>query len=255
MRDLPPRRRAPAPAWTRPITERLTPTVKALVVIQTLVYLFYIFVEQVHPLFERHLALGPGMLRGEVWQPVTALFVHFQALTLVFNLIGIWFIGAFIERTNGSRKFLRLFFAAGILGFVAMGLVMRFSPASRGEGSTYAVLALFVAFGRTYDRSPAQVLGGLVMQARHLAMLLVGFSVIVDLARGDWASLAATLVASAVGFLLAGGGFGDLIGLLRAKRLRRRYRVLDGGQLKGGAGGKGTMGKGTSGKRRDQYWN
>ena len=44
MRDLPPRRRAPAPAWTRPITERLTPTIKALVVVETLVYFFYVFV-------------------------------------------------------------------------------------------------------------------------------------------------------------------------------------------------------------------
>ena len=76
------------------------------------------------------------------------------------------------------------------------------------------MLALFVAFGRMYDRSPAQVLGGLVMQARHLALLLVGFAVVVDLARGDWASLAATLVASASASCCAGGGLGDLIGLL-----------------------------------------
>jgi membrane associated rhomboid family serine protease len=255
MRDLPPRRRAPAPAWTRPITERLTPTVKALVLIQAVVYLFYVFVEQLHPFFERHLALGPGMMRGEVWQPVTALFVHFNLLAFVFNLIGLWFVGAFIERTNGTRKFLRLYFVSGILGFVAMGLVMQVKVSSLGEGCTYAVLALFVAFGRMYDRSPAQVLGGLVMQARHLAMLLVGFSVVVDIARGDWASLAATLVASTAGFLLSGGGLGDLVGLFRARRLRRRYRVLDGGQPKGKGKAGGKAGEKSGGKPRDEYWN
>jgi len=31
------------------------------------------------------------------------------------------------------------------------------------------VLALFVAFGRMYGRSPTQVLGGLFIQARYLA--------------------------------------------------------------------------------------
>src|SRR5258708_29704420 len=140
MRDLPPRRRAPAPAWTRPITERLTPTVKVLVVVQTVVYLFYALVRESRPLFEAHLALGPGMMHGEVWQPVTALFVHLNLLTFVFNLIGLWFVGAFIERTNGTRRFLTLFFTSGILAMVAMGLVLPFRPYSLGEGSTYAVL-------------------------------------------------------------------------------------------------------------------
>jgi rhomboid protease GluP len=190
------------------------------------------------------------MLRGEYWQPLTSMFVHLNALTFVFNLIGLWFVGAFIERTIGARRFLTLFFASGILAMVAMGLVMRFKVYSLGEGCTYAVLALFVAFGRMYDRAPAQILGGLVMQARYLSLILVGFAVVVDLARGDWASLAATLVASAVGFVLAGGGFRDFLGLWRARRLRRRYQVLDGGKPKGGKGGSAK-----SGKSRDQYWN
>jgi membrane associated rhomboid family serine protease len=246
MRDLPPRRRAPAPAWTRPIAERLTPTIKALVIIQTVVYLFYAVVREVRPLFEAHLALGPGMLQGEYWQPLTSMFVHLNALTFVFNLIGLWFVGAFIERTIGARRFLTMFFTSGILAMVAMGLVMRFKVYSLGEGCTYAVLALFVAFGRMYNRAPAQVLGGLVMQARYLALILVGFAVVVDAARGDWASLAATMVASAVGFVLAGGGFRDFIGLWRARRLRRRYQVLDGGKPKGAKG---------RAKPGDQYWN
>ncbi len=247
MRDLPPRRRAPAPAWTRPIVDRLTPTIKALVVIQTVVYLFYAVVREVRPVVEAHLALGPRMImNGELWQPLTSMFVHLNALTFVFNMIGLWFVGAFLERSLGMRRFLVLFFASGILAMVAMGLMMRLKVYSLGEGCTYAVLALFVAFGRMYDRAPAQILPGMVMQARYLTLLLVGFAVVVDTVRGDWASLAATLVASASGFVLAGGGLGDLAGLWRARRLRRRYRVLDGGQSKSAKAG---------GKPRDQYWN
>jgi membrane associated rhomboid family serine protease len=256
MRDLPPRRRAPAPAWTRPIAERLTPTIKALVVIQTVVYLFYVLVREVRPLFEAHLALGPGMMRGELWQPFTAMFVHLNGLTFLFNLIGLWFVGAFIERTIGMRRFLTLFFVSGILAMAAMGLVMPFKTYALGEGCTYAVLALFVAFGRMYNRAPAQILGGLVMQARYLSLILVGFAVVVDLVRGDWASLAATLVASMAGFALSGRGLGDMMGLWRARRLRRRYRVLDGGQPnKGGGKSGGKAGGKSGGKPGDQYWN
>ena len=87
------------------------------------------------------------------------------------------------------RRFLVLFFASGILAMVAMGLMMRLKVYSLGEGCTYAVLALFVAFGRMYDRAPAQILPGMVMQARYLTLLLVGFAVVVDLVRADWPSL------------------------------------------------------------------
>ena len=126
MRDLPPRRRAPAPAWTRPIIERLTPTIKVLVVIQTVVYLFYAVVREIRPVVEAHLALGPGMImNGELWQPVTSMFVHLNALTFLFNMIGLWFVGAFLERSIGMRRFLVLFFTSGILAMVAMGLMMR----------------------------------------------------------------------------------------------------------------------------------
>ena len=245
MRDLPPRRRSPAPAWTRPITERLTPAVKALVLIQTVLFLFYVMVREMRPVFEAHLALGPGLLHGEVWQPLTALFVHFNPLSFIMNLIGLWFVGAFIERTNGTRRFLQLFFASGIAAFVAMGLVASLKPSGLGEGCSYAVLALFVAFGRMYDRAPAQILGGFVMQARHLAMLFVGFSVMVDVARADWASLSATLVSSGVGFVMSGGKFSDLFSALRIRRGRRRYQVLDGGQ----ASVRPTA------KKKSQYWN
>lgn len=233
MRDLPPRRRSPAPAWTRPVTERLTPAITALVVAQTAVGLFYGAIKPIQPFFEAHLALGPGMLRGEFWQPLTALFVHFDFLSFVFNMIGLWFVGASIERTSGTRRFLQLFFTAGILGFVAMGLVGRASRSFViGGGCSYAVLALFVAFGKMYNRTSVQVLGALHLQARYLALILVGWSVIAELAQGNWAGLAATLVATAVGFALSGGTFADLLSPLRSRRLRRRYQILDGGQSK-----------------------
>jgi membrane associated rhomboid family serine protease len=263
MPDLPPRRRRPpAPSWTRPVTDRLTPAIKILVIADTLIFLFYVMVREIRPLIEAHLALGPGMLRGELWQPLTALFVHLDALGFIFNMIGLWFVGAFIERTRGTRSFLQIFFAAGVLGFVAMALVGRVAKSyGLGDGCSYAVLALFVAFGKMYDRTPAQVLGGLTLQARYLAMILVGWALVADLMRGNWPGLAASLVATAVGFVLAGGGPRDLLSLLRTRWLRRRYRVLDGGQSLGRQGGRAGQSGGKAGGKnagkgvKGRYWN
>jgi membrane associated rhomboid family serine protease len=233
MPDLPPRRRPSSPSWTRPIAERLTPAIKALVIAQSVLFFFYVFVKETREFFAAHLALGPGMLHGEVWQLFTALFIHFDFLGFIFNLIGLWFVGALIERTNGTRRFLQLFFVAGVLSNLAIALIARLGT-YRGsdifDGCSFAILALFVAFGRMYGRTPTQILGGLVMQARHLAMILVAWFVIADLIRGDWPRLAGGLVAAAVGLLMGGGGIRDLLALWKARRIRQRYQVLDGGQ-------------------------
>jgi membrane associated rhomboid family serine protease len=203
------------------------------VILTALFYAAYVFIREARPFLAAHMAVGPGIFQGEVWQPLTALFVHFDLLGFVFNLIGLWFVGATIERTQGTRRFASLFLLSGVLCNVAIAGVSHLRVYRAGdvfEGSSYAVLALFVAFGRIYDRTPAQILGGLFLQARHIAAIFVAWSALVALGRGDWAMLAATIVASAVGYFGAGpGGFSGIWDAFKLRRLRHRYQVIDGG--------------------------
>lgn len=233
MPEVPPRRRSSRPSWSEPIAERLTPAIKAFVIADAILYAFYVFVREVRPLMIAHLAVGPGIWRGEVWQLVTSLFVHFDLLGFVFNIIGLWFVGAFIERTQGTRRFVTLFLVSGVLANIALAGVAHLRTYQSGDvfdGCSFAVLALFCAFGRIYGRAPTQVFGALQLQARHLALIFVGWGVVASLIRLDWAQLAATLVASAAGYLgAAPGGLREAWGSFRIRRLRRRYRVLDGG--------------------------
>jgi membrane associated rhomboid family serine protease len=234
MPDLPPRRRPPVrPSWSQPIAERLTPAIKAFVIADAVIYALYVFVREARPPMMAHLALGPGLFSGELWQPMTSLFVHFDLLGFVFNLIGLWFVGAFIERTQGTRRFVTLFLTAGVVANLVLAGVNHLRPYRAGEisdGCSFAVLALFVAFGRIYGRAPAQVLGGLFLQARHLALIFVAWGVLASLLRADWGQLAATLTAAGVGYLgAAPGGLSEAWSALKVRRLRRRYRVIDGG--------------------------
>ena len=238
MPDLPHRRRRQRPAWTEPIVQRLTPAIKALVIVEAFLFLLLLALYK-HPAgaaMEAHLGLGPGFFRGEVWQPLTALLIHFPQsfLSFLFNLIGLWFVGAYIERTLGTRRFLILFFGAGVLANLAIAGVSHLSLYRSGyitDGCSFAVLALFVAFGRLFGRAPAQILPGLTLQARYLSLLLVLWAVVVDLARMDWPALAGTGTSVLVGYLLVGGvgGLRELLDRMRARRLRRRYRVIEGG--------------------------
>src|SRR3954447_15100977 len=120
MPDLPRRRSPQRPSWTAPIAERLTPAIKAMVIADALIFFFYVFAKSLQGPMREHLGLGPGLFRGEVWQPVTALFVHFDPIGFLFNMVGLWFVGAFIEREHGTRRFLALFFASGILANLAI---------------------------------------------------------------------------------------------------------------------------------------
>src|SRR5215467_978908 len=178
MPDLPRRRRPQRPSWTEPIVARLTPSIRVMVVVDTFVYLLYVFVKPLRPLMEAHLAVGPGFLKGELWQPVTALFVHFDLLGFFFNMLGLWFVGALLESVQGTRRFLTLFFAAGILSNVAIGLMQLRGGGTIFDGCSLAVLALFVALGRIYGRQPMQVFGRLFLQARILALIFVAWTVI-----------------------------------------------------------------------------
>src|SRR5688572_3055936 len=116
-------RRGGEPSWMRPITERLSPVIKALVIAETLIFVFYVMVQGLKWFFVEHLALSAAALRGEVWQPVTALFVHLEGFSFFFSLIGLWFFGAAVERQLGTRRFLILFLGSGVAANVAMGLV------------------------------------------------------------------------------------------------------------------------------------
>jgi membrane associated rhomboid family serine protease len=233
MPDLPHRRRPSRPSWVEPIAERLTPAVKAFVITYAILFAFFEFVRSVRAPMIAHLGLGPGIWRGEIWQLVTSLFVHFDLVGFVLDTVGIWFVGAYIERTQGTRRFVTLFLISGVLANVTMAVINHFRVYQAGnvfDGSTFAVLALFCAFGRIYGRAPTQILGALSMQARNVALIFVGWGVIASLMRLDWAQLVATLVAAAAGYLgAAPGGLREAWGTFRIRRLRRRYRVLDGG--------------------------
>jgi membrane associated rhomboid family serine protease len=232
MADL--RRRNPPPAWTRPLVERLTPTVRALIIAVTLGYFFFVLTPPLNDWMLAHLFLGPYLFRGELWQPLTAMFLHTRLTGWFFTVIGLWWVGAFIERVRGPRFFVKLFVGAGVLANVVAALVARLAPGPlggvRSDGAAFALTAVFVAFARIYGARPAQVWGALSMRADIFTAILIGFSLLVGLVNGDWPGLAGEL--AAIGLALGTtGGVGDLFARWRVGQVRRRrYQVIEGGK-------------------------
>ena len=221
----------------RPITQRLSPTIRNLVVVEAVLFGLYVMASPLRDSITKHLALGPLAAAGEYWQPATALFVHLDLWSFIFDLIGLWFVGATIERSLGRRRFLLIFFGAGLAANIAMallGAVLQWNGLYAGCGD--CVLALFVALGVLFGRTEVRVFGSLVLQARILTAVLVGMSVVSALFQRAWPSLVGTLVAVGLGYFLSGGKSGPILAFLtRWLRPRRStFAVLEGGRGKRG---------------------
>ena len=228
--------RSPTPSWLRPFTERLSPTIRNLVVAEAVVFGLAVMARGLREPIAMHLALGPGIWAGELWQPVTSLFVHTELWSFFFNMLGLWFVGATVERVFGRRRFLLIFFVTGIAAnLVTAGLIGWLRMGVRNEGCGDSVLALFVVLGVVYGRTPVRVFGQLVLQARVLAWILVGIAVLSLVVYGAWPILGGTLVALGLAYVLAGGKLGPLGAFLEGLRGRRRsdLQVLEGGRGKG----------------------
>jgi membrane associated rhomboid family serine protease len=232
MPDLPPRRVART-SGSRSIIGRLSSAIKALIVAETVIFAFFLLAIPLRPVMAAHLALGPRLFAGEYWQLATSLFLHIDPNRFLYSVLGIWWAGSDVERAHGTRRMLALFFVAGILANLAFAVVSR---ALLGEvmpfgGASLAVLALFVAFGRIYGRTMVNLFGVFAVQARYIAIAFVGWDVVFALAAVNWAELAGIAVATLVGYLLAvPGALDSFWDGLKVRRLRRRYRVIDGGR-------------------------
>jgi membrane associated rhomboid family serine protease len=231
-----PRRRPPPPAWTQPLLDRLTPPVRNLIIALTVGYFFFVLAPPASAWIASHLFVGPGLFHGEVWQPLTAIFLHARFTGWFFSVIGLWWVGAFVERTRGPRFFLGLFFGAGVAANVVAAAVSFLMSGGVGEvrsdGAGFALSATFVAFARIYGPRPAQIWGAFSMRADYFTWILIGFSLVISLVNRDLAGFAAEVTAIAIA-LAATGGIKDLLALRRRSTRalnRSRYRVLDGGK-------------------------
>lgn len=233
MPDLPPRRAART-SGSRPIIGRRTPAIRALLIALAATYAVYLLVRPLRPAMEAHLAVSPRLFAGEYWQLATAIFLHLDPQSFLYSILGIWWAAADVERAQGTRRMIALFLIAGVFCNLAYAVVYRYEYGEGGifGGASFAVMALFVAFGRIYDRTLTSIFGAFTVQARYIAMAFVGWSIVLALAGPvvNWSSLAAIAAATVIGYLgAAPGGLEGMWDALKLRRLRRRYRVIDGG--------------------------
>jgi membrane associated rhomboid family serine protease len=122
----------------------ITPVVKNLLIINVLLYAVVVFnLVPFIPNFENYFTLMPyksGYFG--FYQIITSMFMHGSPQHLLFNMLGLYFIGPMVEHTLGSQRFLFLYISAGIASAL-LHLGLSPAPALGASGAIYGVLAAF----------------------------------------------------------------------------------------------------------------
>ncbi len=171
----------------------------------------------------KFIALRPSLvLEGYIWTFITSMFMHGNFTHLFVNMVSMFFIGNFVERLIGRKRFFWFYMISGILaglffvGFAYLGLYVPRGEALFGGIDTFAVGASGALFG----------LGGLLAVLIPKLRVLVFFVIPMPM----WAAMAVLMFGLWI-FSFAGGlpvgntaHFGGLVaGLVYGFYLRKKY--------------------------------
>jgi membrane associated rhomboid family serine protease len=101
------------------------------------------------------LGLTPYELSQQPWTIISSMFVHGSTWHILFNMIGLYFLGSFLIRAAGNKSFLAVFFLGGLAGNILFTLLAH--PSSTGIGASGAIYALGGVLAIIVPRVPVLV--------------------------------------------------------------------------------------------------
>ncbi|MGA2664296.1 MAG: rhomboid family intramembrane serine protease [Nitrososphaerales archaeon] len=106
---------------------------------------------------------------GLYWQPLTAIFVHFDLLHILFNMFALVYFGTVVEGGYSRRQYLAIYFGAGLAGNVASLILV--PPDDPTGGASGAIFGLIGAYVSTEKWGP-----GLLVAVVYAALIFVDSS-------------------------------------------------------------------------------
>jgi len=89
------------------------------------------------------LVLSPGTVLVFPWTLISSIFAHAGVTHLIFNMLGMYLWGSYLQAIIGEKRLMRVFFAGGLLGSVLSVLVYSISnPGVYVLGASGAIFAI-----------------------------------------------------------------------------------------------------------------
>jgi membrane associated rhomboid family serine protease len=216
------------------------PAVKWLIIINVALFLgprlFYFNLNTFNQIF----GLVPARLINNlyIWQPVTYMFLHGGTWPILMNMFILWMFGAELERTWGSREFLKFYFIAGIGAGLVNVVFSLFHPATWQIpiiGASGAIYGVLVAYAILFPNRLVYIWFLIPVKVKYLVIFLVVIEFL-STYRADGVAHFAHLGGALFGFLyrrfnlrwkLRKWSLSDLVNRLKEERLNRKRQEGD----------------------------
>ena len=212
----------------------LTPAIKALVIGNVVVFVLTF-------------GLRPAdvVIRLHLWQLITYMFLHGGVFHLLFNMLALWMFGVELERTWGTRFFLKYYFVTGV-GAAAVTLLLAFVPGGFGRalwgsvtiGASGAIYGVLLAYALYFPDRPIYVYAIFPIKAKHFVMIFGALALVLSMTgQGGGVAHIAHLGGIVVGYLYLKGGRVHPLAEIKYRylkwkidRMRRKFDVYPGGR-------------------------
>jgi membrane associated rhomboid family serine protease len=170
-----------------------------------------------------HLALVPErVIFGlALWQLVTYLFLHAGIGHILWNMLALWMFGAELERIWGTARFLRFYFACGIIaGLTVIACAFVFGGATIPTvGSSGAIYGLLVAYGLMFPDQTILFSFLIPMKSKYFVMI-IGAIIFLQ----SWVATVGGQRGTGVAVVAHLGGMVAAFFILRGKKLNMQVR-------------------------------
>ncbi len=184
----------------------ITPVVKWLLIINFAIYIFAKLVPAVgQHIYEFGAVYPHSWSTIQVWRLITYQFLHSPERIghIVFNLLVLYFMGPFVERSFGSRAFLRFYLICGAAGGVVYTFLalLHILPVGVMVGASGAIYGLLAALAIMAPQMRILLWGIIPMTMIRLIILMVILSFLNIAVGKNVGGEAAHLSGLAMGFL------------------------------------------------------
>jgi membrane associated rhomboid family serine protease len=183
----------------------MTPVVKWLLIINFVVFIVAHLIPDLGESIYIYGSVWPKSLSNaiQIWRVISYQFLHADVMHLIFNLLVLYFMGPFVERTWGSKAFLKFYLICGAAGGIvytvlALANVLPVGPMVGASGAIYGIMA---ALAVMYPQMKILLWGIIPMTMVRLVILLVIVSLITIAFGSNVGGEAAHLSGLAMGFL------------------------------------------------------
>ena len=136
----------------------MPPVVKWLLITNFAVFIFSMLVPNIGNYIYKFGAVDTSQSTNtlQVWRVISYQFLHGDVMHLAFNLLVLYFMGPFVERSFGSRTFLKFYLICGAAGGIVYTLLvlLRILPAGIMVGASGGIYGVMAALARLAEEDP-----------------------------------------------------------------------------------------------------